>query len=224
MPALLSRSSCAAQASLIHTVGFLPIQYVIRGVSYFFDSSSKYIQGLLSGSWNVLPTMGYGKGPGGFWTSACLDMILFQVALPSSTSYTTSRQNPQLRRVLQSQRQLLRYLHRQTSRCHVADSAPAVLRRAVQSPFCFGYRPLDGRSEEKVPNFFDYRSTPDLHDAWNSATQPIGDILPPSLQTCQYRMISGIALYSRLHANVARLLECNPTSRGWGREAGKSCS
>jgi predicted membrane protein len=65
MPALLSSSSLAVHASLIHTVGLRPIQYVIKGVLYVFESSSKYIQGLLSGSWNVLPTMGYGNGPGG---------------------------------------------------------------------------------------------------------------------------------------------------------------
>jgi hypothetical protein len=66
MPALLSSSSLAVHASLIHTVGLRPIQYVMRGVLYLLDSSSKYIQGLLSGSWKVLPMMGYGKGPGGW--------------------------------------------------------------------------------------------------------------------------------------------------------------
>jgi hypothetical protein len=69
MPARLSSNSFAVHASLIQTVGLRPIQYVIKGVLYFFESSSKYIQGLLSGSWNVLPTMGYGKGPGGYQMS-----------------------------------------------------------------------------------------------------------------------------------------------------------
>lgn len=36
------------------------------GVLYFLDKCSKYIHGLLSGSWKVLPMMGYGKGPGGY--------------------------------------------------------------------------------------------------------------------------------------------------------------
>jgi hypothetical protein len=43
---------------LIQTVGLRPIQYVIKGVSYSFESCSKYIQGLLSGNWNVLPMIG----------------------------------------------------------------------------------------------------------------------------------------------------------------------
>jgi hypothetical protein len=58
MPALLSSNSFAVQASLIQTVGLRPIQYVIKGVSYSFESCSKYIQGLLSGNWNVLPMIG----------------------------------------------------------------------------------------------------------------------------------------------------------------------
>jgi hypothetical protein len=58
MPALLSSNSFAVQASLIQTVGLRPIQYVIKGVLYFFESCSKYIQGLLSGNWNVLPMIG----------------------------------------------------------------------------------------------------------------------------------------------------------------------
>jgi hypothetical protein len=81
MPALLSSNSLAVHASLIHTVGFRPIQYVIKGVLYFFESSSKYIQGLLSGSWNVLPMMGYGNGPGGYKESVVLQRACRGIAL-----------------------------------------------------------------------------------------------------------------------------------------------
>lgn len=66
MPARLSSSSLADQASQIQTVGLRPIQKVISGALYSLESCSKYIHGLLSGRRCVFPIMGRGSGPGGY--------------------------------------------------------------------------------------------------------------------------------------------------------------
>lgn len=83
MPARFSKRSEAAQASLIQTVGLRPIQMVTRGALYCLERVSNQSQGLWSGSMKVLPTMGYGNGPGGcesllvtldsdcFWECTC---------------------------------------------------------------------------------------------------------------------------------------------------------
>lgn len=55
----------AVHASQIQIVGRLPVQNVIIGDLYSFESCSKYIHGLLSGRRWVFPISGKGNGPGG---------------------------------------------------------------------------------------------------------------------------------------------------------------
>lgn len=83
MPAFFSNSSLADHESLIQMVGFLPIQKVITGLFNDFESFSKYIHGLLSGSRWVLPIMGRGNGPGG-----CNSSVAFYVSFLEQTRRT----------------------------------------------------------------------------------------------------------------------------------------